>query len=108
MLPRAVSPVPTAVGQSADKAIQGAAFAVSWIKPTISKEITNAIYSSIRRGNMDSPWEGDPGRTLKKESAKRLMTMVSAEMALKNARTYSPFADAKFKLTSDCEGTDAH
>ncbi len=40
-------------------------------------------------------WEGDPGRTIKYENAKKYKSELAAERALKKAREFRPFKDAE-------------
>lgn len=42
-----------------------------------------------------APWEGDPGRTLRKRSAALFDTQQRAERALNKAREYRPFPEAQ-------------
>ena len=42
-----------------------------------------------------APWSGDPGRTLRRESASRFASRGFAGRALRYARRYRPFAAAK-------------
>ncbi len=45
-----------------------------------------------------APWDGDPGRTLKKESARKFHTKADANYYLTQARMYRPFEFAKVVL----------
>jgi len=40
-------------------------------------------------------WEGDPARTLKADSAKKFKTEKAAKQAIKKARKYRPFENAR-------------
>lgn len=51
----------------------------------------------IETGVWLAPWEGDPGRTLVRSSAKRFVTRQSARRALANACMYHPFKAAKIE-----------
>ena len=42
-----------------------------------------------------APWDGDPGRTIVKENAKKFKTKEQAELALEVCRTYRPFKNAR-------------
>lgn len=42
-----------------------------------------------------APWEGDPGRTLQRDSAKVFRSDVEARQALQAARRYRPFRRAQ-------------
>jgi hypothetical protein len=41
-----------------------------------------------------APWDGDPGRTIVKENARKFPNKIEADFALVCARTYRPFNDA--------------
>ncbi len=45
-----------------------------------------------------APIEGDPGRTLKEESATKFVSEDLARWALKGARKYRPFKNARVSL----------
>jgi hypothetical protein len=49
----------------------------------------------LQPGCWIAPWQGDPGRTLVERSARRYVSVESAQRALKKARFYSPFVNAK-------------
>lgn len=49
----------------------------------------------IQDGVWIADWDGDPGRTLKEENAKRFFLKSDAEKALTEARKYRPFKNAK-------------
>ena len=42
-----------------------------------------------------APWDGDPGRTIVKENAKKFKTEIQAKFALEVCRTYRSFKDAR-------------
>ena len=45
-----------------------------------------------------APWDGDPGRTLQKENARKFHTKADANYYLTQARIYRPFEFAKVVL----------
>lgn len=49
----------------------------------------------LHEGVWIATWDGDPGRTLKKENAKQYGNFKQAEMELFWARKYRPFKEAK-------------
>lgn len=49
----------------------------------------------LEHGVWLAPWDGDPGRTLQKENARKLNTKVDANYYLTQARMYRPFPEAK-------------
>ena len=51
----------------------------------------------LEKGCWIAGWEGDPGRTLKIENAKRFGRKGWAKRGLKLARDYRPFEKAKIK-----------
>lgn len=51
----------------------------------------------LQTGMWIAPWSGDPGRTLVKKTAQKYKTERGAKIALKCARRYSPFKDAKIE-----------
>lgn len=55
----------------------------------------------LEEGVWFAPWSGDPGRTLKEESAMRFASVMNAEIALINARCYRPYVDASIDRISD-------
>ena len=57
----------------------------------------------LEKGVWIAGWRGDPGRTLDISHAKRFWQKRLAENALKRARRYRPFLDAKIIEVSDEE-----
>jgi len=51
----------------------------------------------LEEGVWLAPWDGDPGRTLKKEFADLFYTKHDAEEALRAAREYRPFQNANLQ-----------
>ena len=49
----------------------------------------------IEKGVYIAPWSGDPGRTLKKERAKKFSTEIGALICLACARKYRRFENAR-------------
>ncbi len=49
----------------------------------------------LEEGVYIAPWDGDPGRTLKKENAEIFKTKPAAHKALEAAQTYRTFNTAK-------------
>jgi hypothetical protein len=49
----------------------------------------------LQTGTWLAPWLGDPGRTEVEASARRYKTEGAAKIALKYARRYRPFKNAK-------------
>jgi hypothetical protein len=54
----------------------------------------------LEKGVWLAPWDGDPGRTLKKENAKEFKLKSDANHALIQARMYRPFNDAEICILS--------
>lgn len=53
----------------------------------------------LEAGCWIAPWEGDPGRTLAMENARRFTTQHKAELALKRARKYREFLSGRVVRT---------
>jgi hypothetical protein len=51
----------------------------------------------LEKGVWIAPWNGDPGRTLKIENAKKFKRKNWAKHGLKMARQYRPFTKAKIQ-----------
>jgi hypothetical protein len=49
----------------------------------------------LEKGVWIASWEGDPGRTLVEENARKFPSLRSAQNGLKRARVYRPFLKAK-------------
>ncbi len=49
----------------------------------------------IEQGLWLAKWQGDPGRTLVKDSARMYDSQFAAQCALQRARKFSPFQNAK-------------
>lgn len=60
----------------------------------------------LEKGVWLAPWEGDPGRTLNKMTAKHFKTRKAAEFALVGARNYRPFVNAQIRPTPRALGRD--
>lgn len=54
----------------------------------------------LEEGVWLATWQGDPGRTLVKESARQFGSRHGARVALGSARRYSPFPHAKTEKAS--------
>ena len=52
----------------------------------------------LEDGVWAAPWEGDPGRTLKKLNAREFKSIETAMLGLILCRTYRPFKNAEIKL----------
>jgi hypothetical protein len=50
-----------------------------------------------------APWSGDPGRTTKKENAKRFGALHGARVSLGKARRYKKFPNAKIERIVPCD-----
>jgi len=55
----------------------------------------------LEKGVWIAPWQGDPGRTLKIENAKKYQKHNWAKYGLKIAREYRPFIKAKIKIIDE-------
>jgi len=55
----------------------------------------------LERGVWLADWEGDPGRTVKRENSKLFDSVEDAEQACKQARKYRPFKDALILYAKD-------